>query len=115
MIKIANILLVITTLITASTLYSLEHKTRGQERVIAKAKDTMVDQAEAIKLLNAEWSSLTRPERLQRLAEQTLGMKRLEPDQFVTEAELPARIEAIAKVDAPPAKSGIEDMLKKMQ
>jgi cell division protein FtsL len=115
MMKFANFLLVVMTLVTASTLYSLEHKTRGQERIIAKGKAQMLDQSEAIKLLKAEWSSLTRPERLQRLAEQTLGMKRIEPDQFVTAAEMPARVEALVTVDAPKAKSGIEDLLKKMQ
>ena len=50
--------------ITASMLYSLEHVTRGYERDITRAKAQMNDNAEAIKLLKAEWSSLTRPERL---------------------------------------------------
>jgi cell division protein FtsL len=115
MLKLANFLLVIATLVTASTLYALEHTTRGQERAIARAKATMVDHVEAIKLLKAEWSSLTRPVRLQQLAEKTLGMKRVEPDQFVSEQEVVSRVEAIATANAPKKDDGIEDMLKKMQ
>jgi cell division protein FtsL len=115
MLKVANFILVIMTLATASTLYSLEHKTRAQERAIASAKAMMVDHAEAIKLLKAEWSNLTRPERIQFLAEQSLGMKRMEPDQLVGDAEVIVRLEAIANTGATKQDNGIEDMLKKMQ
>lgn len=115
MLKLANFTLVLVTLGTASTLYNLEHTTRAQERSIAKANAEMVDNAEAIKLLKAEWSSLTRPERIQQLAEQHLGMKRLEPDQIVSAAELPARLDALSKVAKPEGKATIDDILKKMQ
>lgn len=115
MLKYANFALVLVTLGTASTLYNLEHTTRSNERVIIRAKAEMVDNSEAIKLLKAEWSSLTRPERIQQLAEQHLGMKRLEPDQIVTEAELPQRLQELAKSEAPAAKGTIDDILKKMQ
>ncbi len=116
MLKLANFTLVLMTLGTASTLYNLEHTTRAQEREIAKANREMGDNAEAIKLLKAEWSSLTRPERIQLLAEQQLGMKRLEPDQIVTAAELPARLQALSAVSKPASKANsIDDLLQKMQ
>jgi cell division protein FtsL len=115
MLKYANFALVLVTLGTASTLYNLEHTTRQHERVINRAKAEMVDNAEAIKLLKAEWSSLTRPERLQQLVEQNLGMKPIEPDQFVTEAELPQRLQELAKTEAPANTGTIDDLMKKMQ
>lgn len=115
MLKFANFTLVLVTLATASTLYNLEHTTRAQERSIAKANAEMVDNFEAIKLLKAEWSSLTRPERIQQLAEQHLGMKRIEPDQIITAAELPTRLQALAKAATPEGKQTIDDILKKMQ
>jgi cell division protein FtsL len=115
MLKFANFTLVLVTLGTASTLYNLEHTTRAQERSIAKANAEIMDNAEAIKLLKAEWSSLTRPERIQQLAEQQLGMKRREADQLVTAQELPQRLQDIAKVEAPKGKATIDDILKKMQ
>jgi hypothetical protein len=115
MFKIANFSLVLVTLATASVLYSLEHNTRGYERDISRAKALMVDQSEAIKLLNAEWSSLTRPERLQQLVEKNLGYKTVEADQFVTTSELPARLDALAKTASPNGGGSIDDILKKMQ
>lgn len=115
MFKLANFTLVLVTLGTASVLYNLEHTTRSHERIIVKAKAEMVDNAEAIKLLKAEWSSLTRPERIQLMAEKHLGMKRLEPDQIVSAAELPARLDAFAKSADPKGKATIDDILKKMQ
>jgi cell division protein FtsL len=115
MLKFANIGFVLATLGTASTLYSLEHNTRGLERQIAKTKSLIADDVEAIKLLNAEWSSLTRPERIQQLAEQHLGMKRIEPDQYVTSDELAVRLGALAKAQEPKSKGSIEDLMKKMQ
>lgn len=115
MLKYANFALVLGTLGTASLLYNLEHMTRSHERTIARAKSEMIDNAEAIKLLKAEWSSLTRPQRIQQLAEQYLGMKRLEPDQIVTMEELPQRLQDLAKAEAPKPKGTIDDVLKKMQ
>ncbi len=116
MLKLANFTLVIATLGTASTLYNLEHTTRAHERSIAKATAALVDNAEAIKLLNAEWSSLTRPERIQQLAKQHLGMKQIEPDQIITTAELPQRLEAMSIISKPNGKPAtIDDILKKMQ
>ena len=83
MLKFVNGILVIAVLVSASALYNLEHKTRGLERQIAKTKATINDNDEAIKLLNAEWSSLTRPERIQALAEQNLKMVPRKADQIV--------------------------------
>jgi cell division protein FtsL len=115
MLKFANIGLVIGTLCAASMLYDLEHDTRGLERQIAKTKAAIVDNTEAIKLLNAEWSSLTRPERIQALAEQHLGLKPIAPDQYVTPEELAARLAVIAKTASPETTGTIEDLMKKMQ
>lgn len=115
MLRFANFTLVIVTLVTASMLYSLEHVTRGYERDISRAKAQMVDSTEGIKLLKAEWSSLTRPDRLQQLAEQHLNMKVVQPDQYVDADELAIRLKALAPAEAPAGKGTIDDLLKKMQ
>jgi cell division protein FtsL len=115
MLKYANVTLVLLTLGIAAMLYNLEHATRAEERAIAKATAEMVDTAEAIKLLKAEWSSLTRPERIQQLAEQQLGMKQLDADQIITATELPVRLEALTQTVKPKGKGTIEDLMKKMQ
>jgi cell division protein FtsL len=115
MLKIANFVFVLATLGTASVLYSHEHATRGSERELAREKAAIVDTAEAIKLLKAEWSSLTRPERLQFLAQTQLGMKPMTPDQYVTEAELAARLDLLTASIGPAPANPIDDVLKKMQ
>ena len=115
MLKIANFTFVLATLGAASILYSHEHATRGSERDLAREKVTIVDTAEAIKLLKAEWSSLTRPERIQFLAQTQLGMQTISPDQFITQAELAARLDVLTASTSKPPSNPIDDVLKKMQ
>jgi cell division protein FtsL len=116
MLKLMNFALVIGTLGMAFLLYNLEHDTRSNERSIVQAKREMADHSEAIKLLNAEWSSLTRPERIQQLAQQHFQLQPIEPDQLVSLQELPQRLEMLSKLDHPKSKKDtIEDLLQKMQ
>ncbi len=115
MLKVLNFSLVLVTLGAAFVLYSHEHATRQSERNVTKEKAAIVDNAEAIKLLKAEWSSLTRPERIQALAETHLGMKPMAPDQIVTNEELAARLEVLAAVGQPTTANPVDDVLKKMQ
>lgn len=101
--KLLNFMLVAALLISGFALYSLEHKTRGLEREIARTQRGIADEVENTRLLNAEWSSLTRPDRLQRLAEEHLkGMSPLQAKQIVTLEELPQRVpaEPIIKLEA---------------
>ncbi len=63
MYKFFNALLILTVLVSGFVLYSLEHATRGIEREIAATHRAIAAERETIKLLNAEWSSLTRPDR----------------------------------------------------
>ena len=75
MIKVINAFLVLTVLVAAFFMYSLEHSTRGLERQITKLKTGRNDERETIKLLDAEWASLTRPDRLQKMAEKQLKLR----------------------------------------
>jgi len=116
MLRLFNAFLVLTALISAFVLYSLEHSMRATERQIAKTKAEIGEEREAIKLLNAEWSNLTQPTRLQALAESQLGLKPMKVDQFVTEEELIARIPSgpVIKLEEP-GKDSIGDILKEME
>ena len=116
MLKFINGILVITVLVSASMLYGLEHATRNLERQIAKSKSSISDDEEAIKLLNAEWSSLTRPQRIQELAEQNLKLTPLKAEQIVAVEDLARRVPAMAASLKPVEVSDpIGDILKKMQ
>ncbi len=116
MVKFVNAVLVLAVLVSASFLYSLEHATRGKERQIAKLNAAISEEREATKVLSAEWSSLTRPDRLQKLSEQHLKLKPVAADQIVAVEELAQRLP-----DAPVVKP-VEDtadpigaILKEMQ
>ena len=115
MIKLLNSFLVIAVLTSAAVLYNLEHTTRGLERDIAKVKRETQNNVEAIKLLKAEWASLTRPERIQQLAEQNLKLAPIHAQQFVTETELASRVPDAAVVVDDIKTDAIGALLEKMQ
>ncbi|MBI2717528.1 MAG: cell division protein FtsL [Rhizobiales bacterium] len=114
--KFLNAILVIAVLAAGFVLYQLEHATRGLERDIAALQGQITDSQEAIKLLNAEWSSLTRPDRLRRLAEQYLKLETVKALQIVGLGELGQKVppEPIIKLEAKDQDT-IGDILKKMQ
>jgi cell division protein FtsL len=116
MLRVFNAILVVAVLISAFVLYSLEHAIRGEERAIAKLESQIANERETIALLDAEWSNLTRPERLQMLAEKNLGLKPVSPDQYVSASELKARVpaEPIVKLEEK-GKDTIGDILKAME
>jgi cell division protein FtsL len=95
MIKLVNVLLIAAVLFSGAKLYSLEHETRRLERQTAKLQAELLQQKEDRKLLRAEWASLTRPERIEKLALEKLDMAPVRVTQIVTEAELPERIVAL--------------------
>ena len=101
--KLLNFLLVLTVLVSGFMLYSLEHTTRGLEREIAGLKRGIAEEEEYMRLLNAEWSSLTRPDRLRALAEQHLGLSTLQARQIVRIEELGARVPAEPGAEVNPA------------
>ncbi|MGH6854051.1 MAG: cell division protein FtsL [Aestuariivirga sp.] len=114
--KFFNAILVVTLLVSGFLLYSLEHSTRGYERNIARLERQISGSREEIKLLDAEWSSLTRPDRLQRLAAQHLELQTIQARQIVKLDELGSTVppEPIIKLEAQ-GHDPIGDILLKMQ
>lgn len=116
MVKVFNAIMVLAVLISAFFLYSLEHATRGLERQVSKFKTEILDKREAIKLLNAEWSSLTRPERLQKLAAERLKLRPMTASQIVSLGDLSTRVPATPNIKLEEKGSDpIGDILAKMQ
>jgi cell division protein FtsL len=116
MIKIANGALVVMVLVSGGFLYAMEHKTRGLEREIRNTAVDIDALEEDIKLLNAEWSSLTRPERIQMLAAKHLQMQPAEAQQFTSMDELALRISEVrGKMSETAPADPIGDLMKKMQ
>ncbi len=116
MLKFINALLVMAVLVSGYSLYKLEHATRGAERQIAATTRKIDESREAIKLLNAEWSSLTRPERIQKLSEQYLSLQPTKAQQFVSVEELLTKVPETVPVKLEEdGKDPIGDILKQMQ
>ena len=88
MLKIINAMLVVMLMVSAYVLYSLEHSLRKNERQIVALKKEIRQEGENIKLLNAEWSYLIQPERLERLASEHLSLRQVRPYQLVRREEL---------------------------
>ncbi|MCB1433851.1 MAG: cell division protein FtsL [Alphaproteobacteria bacterium] len=92
--KFLNSMLVIAVLISGFALYSLEHATRGLERKVAKLERDIDSEVETTRFLTAEWSSLTRPDRLRVLAEKHLGLTTIDPRQVVKLDEIGQKVPA---------------------
>lgn len=116
MLKLLNGLLVPSLLATAFVMYTLEHDTRRGERQAARLEAEIRHERELIRLLEAEWSNLTRPQRLEKLAADHLKLRPLSPLQYVSRDSLGARLPAEALL-APAAKRDdpIAEMLKVLQ
>lgn len=94
MLRLVNAFLVVGLLVSAYFLYRLEHATRSGEREIARLEAQISDEHENIKLLTAEWSLLTRPDRMQHLATKHLHLRVMSPPQVILEADIPSRVPA---------------------
>lgn len=118
MLRLLNVLLVIGVLASGFGLYTLEHRTRSVEREIARVNAGVESEYEFIGLLNAEWSMLTRPQRLEQLARNHLDLGPVLPDQLVEvhglEANLPPA--PVHEPDKTPASDDpMADLLRMMQ
>lgn len=116
MLRVVNTLLVVAVLVTGFFIYSLEHRTRAAERRIAELKNGLVEERELMKLLAAEWSYLTRPARLDRLAREALGLRPVEAIQLVRPDELAERLaERPPENPAESSRDPLAEMLKVLQ
>jgi cell division protein FtsL len=114
--RIVNTMLVAAVLVAGFLIYSLEHRTRGAERWIATINDQLGEEREAMKLLTAEWSFLTRPVRLERLARGELGLAPVDVLQLARPDEVAGRLaERPPENPAESSKDPIADMLEVLQ
>ncbi len=116
MLRVLNVILVVGVVASAFVMYSLEHAARKNERLIALLEREIGNERENIKLLNAEWSFLTKPARLERLAREHLKLDLIAPQQRVGVNELLALLPERPGPLAPqPDQDPIGDMLKGME
>jgi len=116
--RLLNVMLVVGVLAAGFALYTLEHRTRSVEREIARVDARIESEYEYIGLLNAEWSMLTRPQRLEQLARNHLNLGPVLPDQLVGLDALSAKLPPAPVTNdaqAPETVDPMADLLRMMQ
>jgi cell division protein FtsL len=82
---------------SAVYVYSLKYQTIYASEQIVKTRHLIAREHDAINILRADYAFLTRPDRLQTLADKQLDMQPLALNQIVKAADLP---EPAAKIDS---------------
>ncbi|MEL7303776.1 MAG: cell division protein FtsL, partial [Pseudomonadota bacterium] len=80
------------TILAVFALYAIKHDTRQLEAQVRDMEREAARKEEVLASLRAEWSALTRPARIERLARKHLGYDALAPDQFATVEEIAALV-----------------------
>jgi cell division protein FtsL len=99
MLRFLNIVAILALVGSAIYAYSIKYQTSYRAEQIAKTKLEIKSEHDAIAVLRAEWSFMTRPERVQQLADRYLDLQPLTADKIETARGLPERaphVDAIA-------------------
>ena len=94
MLKTIDVVLIAVMISAAAWTYQIKHQAETTEAALAQVERRIALENETISLLEADWSLLDQPPRLQRLVhafEAELQLQPMRPDQVVEPDELPAR------------------------
>ena len=94
MMRLVNILLVATMLCGAGVVYYMKYDAERSSNALTRMHRSLAVEREAIATLNAEWSMLNQPRRLQEFAERYhsyLELDRLDPNQIAAIDDIPMR------------------------
>jgi cell division protein FtsL len=95
MLRWLNIIAVGALLGSAVYAYSTKYETIFTSEQIAKTKHAIDREKHAIATLRSEWAHLTRPERVQVLAEKHLDLRPLQINQIVRSTDLPDKAQRV--------------------
>ncbi|MGA8170959.1 MAG: hypothetical protein WB816_09045 [Methylocystis sp.] len=107
MLRFLNIAAIMALVGSAIYAYSIKYQTSYRAEQIAKTKIEIKSEHDAIAVLRAEWSFMTRPERVQQLADRYLDLQPLTVDKIVTARALPERSPHIDSIGAEIDKLGL--------
>jgi hypothetical protein len=104
MIKLLHVVAIGALISSALYAYTIKYETLYHGEQLAKLKERVLKEREAIAVLKAEWQHLNRPDRLQMLADRHLNLQTLGINQIVRFSDIPAKgpkVDSIAqKLDA---------------
>ncbi|WP_457797342.1 cell division protein FtsL [Methylocystis sp. S23] len=93
MLRLLNIVAILALIGSAVYAYSIKYQTAYRAEQIAKTKIEIKQERDAIAVLRADWAYMTRPERLQPLADKYLpDLKPLQLTQLVSATALPQKM-----------------------
>jgi len=97
MIKLANLVLCSIVIWTAFLLFWTSQSVQKVESELKRLKEVSYNESEMVRVLSSEWDYLNRPERIEKLAQKYLSIKRAQPNQnsFITSAELVEKTQAL--------------------
>ena len=104
MIKSVTMVWIILAIAVSGALFRVSYRTQHLERHLAAVNKQIGQEDEAIRVLQAEWSYLNDPSRLESLAQKHLAMGPTKPSQIVTLDQVPGKL-AIGTVSAPAGKA----------
>lgn len=93
MLRLLNFLIIGGLLGTAAWAYSIKYETTYYVEQVKKMERRQERERDAINVLKAEWQHITKPQRLQPLAERHLDLQPMQPAQIVRVVDLPKRKE----------------------
>ncbi len=91
MVRFLNLLAILALVGSAIYAYSIKYETIFHAEKIASLKHQIKDEQDSIGMLKAEWAHVTRPERVQPLADKLLDLQPLALNQIVGAEALPDR------------------------
>lgn len=104
MVRLLNLFAFLLAGAMAFLLYELKYETRQLEKKASGIQREMNRERQSIAILRAEWSYLTRPERIETLADQLLHLRPASVNQLVTEKQF----ENLIKVWSEKEKSSLD-------
>lgn len=87
--RLARLFWIVMFVCAASALYSVKYRVQEMDAQIAALEVQIDEEKTAIHVLNAEWTFLTRPDRVRRLAEKHLDLAPAQTLQIANVADVP--------------------------
>lgn len=97
MIRPGTVIWLVLVIVVGYAMFQVKYEVMRQEDTLAQLNRQITEGRERIRVLDAEWSYLTRPDRLNRLAARHLDLSPIGSAQIVALSAVPER------ADAPPA------------
>ena len=91
MLRFLNIVAIMSLIGSAVYAYTIKYQTSYRAEQIAKTRIEIKNEHEAIAVVRAEWSFLTRPERIQQLSDRYLDLQATTVSQIASAQSLPER------------------------